>query len=99
MGFWAWLLGYGKKEELEENIEEIQPQNLNIKIEKVEPEIIKKPLYKPRPISKEDIAFVQEMNAKAKSPDPKITPFIDKTNLKDIERITNELKDKLAKKR
>ncbi len=99
MGFWAWLLGYEKKEDLDENIGNIQPQNLDINIEKAEPEIVKKPLYKPRPMSKEDIAFVQEMNVKAKSPDPKIVPFIDKTNPKDIERITNELKDKLAKRR
>ncbi len=98
MGFWSWLFGYGKKEELDKESIEVIPIDANIEVK--EPKVnIRKPAYKSRPLTREDAQFVQDMTSKASRPDPKVTPFMDRTNPQDIERITNQLKDRLAKKR
>ena len=58
MGFWSWLFGLEKKEEFDKDVTEIIPSNVNTEVK--EPEIVtRKPLYKPRPLSREDALFVQ----------------------------------------
>jgi len=98
MGFWSWLFGFGKGKEIVEEIQGIQP---NIEVKAIEPEKIdiRKPKYKPRAVSREDSLFVQDMAKKASAPDLKITPFVDKTDPKYIEKVTNELKEKIARGR
>ena len=97
MGFWSWLFGFGKKNEVDGETE-IQPE-IGLEVNEPQQIYIRKPKYKPRPLSREDALFVQEMAKKASTPDPKITPFVDKTDIKSIEKITSDLKDKLSKGR
>ncbi|MBI2498619.1 hypothetical protein HYV88_00075 [Candidatus Woesearchaeota archaeon] len=98
MGFWSWLFGFGKGNEI---VEEIQEIHHNVEISAKEPEqiVTRKPKYKPRVVSREDALFVQDMAKKASTPDTKITPFVDKTDTKYIEKVTNELKEKIARGR
>ncbi|MEK6952895.1 MAG: hypothetical protein AABX29_07820 [Nanoarchaeota archaeon] len=98
MGFWSWLFGFGKRNEVVEEVQEIQP-NTEVKAAELEQIDVRKPKYKPRPLTREDALFVQDMAKKASTPDLKITPFVDKTDPKYIEKVTNELKEKIARGR
>lgn len=95
MGFWSWL--FGKKNEVDGEVE-IQPE-IGLEVKESEQIDIRKPKYKPRPLSREDALFVQDMAKKASTPDTKVTPFVDRTDIKSIEKITSDLKDKLARER
>ncbi|MEK6934338.1 MAG: hypothetical protein AABW46_00510 [Nanoarchaeota archaeon] len=101
MGFWSWLFGYSKKDEQDSDSliseENIQDVNLN-KTSDADIDVYKRRIYRPRTITREDARFVENMHKKAAYGDIKIQPYKDSSDIKEIEKITHNVKEKLVKK-
>ena len=99
MGFFKRIYEYffGSKSVPKEDYAGPQ-QQVSIKTNPAEPIRVKKPQYQKVPRTRETAQFVQQMLTKANSPDPKIRPHVDKTDIAQIEKLTIKIKENVSRK-
>jgi len=73
-------------------------QQVSIEPKPAEPIKVKKPQYQKIPRTRETTQFVQQMLNKANSPDPKIRPHVDRTDIAQIEKLTTKIKENVSRK-